>query len=91
MPGLGPKTCGRGPQAVPEQATPGRACWQSPRMLGPGTFEVAREQSPAGVGRRLEQPEGSVRSAWLGSLSTSVGSLILRPAQAEFENYGLQW
>ncbi len=71
MPGRGARTCGRGPRAAPEQATPGRACWQSPRAPGPGTLGAARWPSPAGAGRRPEPLEGSVRFAWCGSLATS--------------------
>jgi hypothetical protein len=38
MPGRGPRACGRGQRAAPEQATPGRARWQSPWAPGPGTW-----------------------------------------------------
>jgi hypothetical protein len=43
MPGRGPRTCGWGPRAAPEQATLGRARWQSPRAPGPGTLGDALE------------------------------------------------
>jgi len=71
MPGRGPRTCGRGPRAAPEQTTPGRARRQSPRAPGPGTLGAAHWPSPAGAGRRPEPLEGSVRFARCGSLSTS--------------------
>ncbi len=55
-------------------------------LRAPRTLEVSCEPSPAGAGRRPEQPEGSERFAWLGSLSTSGGSRARHPAQAEFQS-----
>ena len=77
MPGRGPRTCGWGPRAAPEQATLGRARWQSPRAPGPGTLgypggrcgavaSLSTGRRPASLGGRVAAP-GTLRLAWLGT------------------------